>query len=82
LTLVFTARSELVALTPAAPREYGSVIPTVERGDYVAALSTFSITSLGIEADLRQNSLVFMANIFAATGLIHGPLLATRQRFP
>ena len=69
-------------LTPPSPVEFGGtpdpdggvVIP---RGAFITALDTFIITSLGIEADLLSSNLTLVANIYAASGLTRGTLLAT-----
>jgi PEP-CTERM motif len=77
-----TPAAAVLTLTPPNPSEVnGSPAPDGgvgdERGDFITALDTFSITSLGIEADLTTPSLTFVANIYAATGLARGALLAT-----
>lgn len=76
------ASATLITLTPPNPNEYGgSSAPdsgvVIERGVFITALETFSISSLGIEADLLQTTLTFVANIYAATNLDRGGLLAT-----
>jgi hypothetical protein len=76
------AQAQLLTLIPPSPTEFGGT-PAAdggvgdERGLFINALSTFSITSLGIEADPTVASLGFTANIYAATGLTRGSLLAT-----
>jgi len=47
----------------------------LSRGDFITALSNFSITSLGIEGDPALNSFTLFANIYSATGNARGPLL-------
>ncbi len=79
-----SASSMLFTLTPPSPTEFGGTpapdaAVNLERGDFITALSTFSITSLGIEADLNTPSLTFIANIYAASGLTRGGLLATNS---
>jgi hypothetical protein len=76
----FSVRADFVVLTPPNPSEYGFATPVFERGDSITALSTFSISSLGIEAVPSQSPLLFQANIYAANGLTRGPLLASASR--
>jgi hypothetical protein len=76
------AKADFLTLTPPAPNEFGGTTaadgPNVaERGDFITALSSFTISSLGIEADPAVASVGFQANIYAATGLTRGALLAT-----
>jgi hypothetical protein len=71
-----------ITLTPPNPREFnGTPAPdggvVLERGAFITALETFSIRSLGIEADLTTSNLTLIANIYSATGLSRGARLAT-----
>lgn len=79
-----TVAASTIVLTPPSPNEFGGTSAAdggvvFERGDFITALSTFSITSLGIEADPLQESLLFQANIYAASGFSRGALLATNS---
>jgi hypothetical protein len=79
-----SASPSLLTLTPPSPSEYGGTPAPdggvgSERGDLIRALNPFSIDSLGIEADLNTSSLSFIANIYAASGLTRGALLATNS---
>lgn len=76
------AQAQLLTLIPPSPAEFGGTASADggvggERGLFISALSSFSITSLGIEADPTVASLGFTANIYSATGLSRGGLLAT-----
>src|SRR5262245_19744484 len=80
--LVAPASRATLTLTPPSPDEYagtsaadGGVVD--QRGDYITALSTFSISGLGIEADPLQSVLGFRATIYAASGFSRGAVLAT-----
>jgi hypothetical protein len=69
-------------LTPPSPNEFGGSSAAddgvfISRGDYVTALGTFTISSVGIEADPLQGSLAFRVDIYATTGFVRGGLLAT-----
>ena len=86
LTLGYAAvaQATTITLTPPSPNEFGGTSAAdggvvFERGDFISALNTFSITSLGIEADPLQALLTFKANIYAATGTTRGALLATNS---
>lgn len=80
--IVVLAQITTLTLTPPNPREFnGTPAPdggvVLERGAFVTALETFSIRSLGIEADLTTSSLTLVATVYAATGLRRGAVLAT-----
>ena len=47
----------------------------LSRGDFITALSNFSISSLGIQGDPAQSSFTLFANIYAASGNVRGSLL-------
>lgn len=69
-----------IPLTPPSPDEFnGTSDPDggvgLERGAYITAQQTFSISSLGIEADLNQPVMTLIANIYSASGTTRGSLL-------
>ena len=71
------SKADTVTLDP--PGQTPFMIPgsssALSRGDFITALSTFSISSLGIEGDPVLGSATLFANIYSATGNARGPLL-------
>lgn len=71
------SKADTVTLDP--PGQTPFMLPgtssALSRGDFITALSNFSITSLGIEGDPVLSSFTLFANIYSATGNARGPLL-------
>ena len=68
-------KADVVTLTPPGPPFSRDFYLHSERGAYITAIDTFSITALGIEADLLVSSLTLTARIYAANGNTRGALL-------
>ena len=85
LALTTGGPSSCLALTPPNPVEFGGTPApdggvVTPRGAFVTALNNFTITAVGVEGDLTVPSLTLVANIYAASGLTRGTLLATASR--
>ena len=69
------SKADTVTLDPPGQTPFMAGGSALSRGDFITALSNFSITSLGIEGDPALSSFTLFANIYAATGNARGPLL-------
>jgi hypothetical protein len=79
---VYPALNSLT-LTPPNPAEYGGTpepdggVGDGDRGVFITALNTFTIGSMGIEANLTTANLTLVAKVYAANGTTRGALLAS-----
>ena len=69
------SKADTVTLDPPGQTPFMAGSSGLSRGDFITALSNFSITSLGIEGDPALSSFTLFANVYAATGNARGPLL-------
>jgi hypothetical protein len=82
---VYPALNSLT-LTPPNPVEFGGTpepdggVGDGDRGVFITALNTFTIGSMGIEANLTAANLTLVAKIYAANGTTRGALLASVAR--